>query len=800
MKTHQKCCSALLLALCLLAGVCGLTACGQKPPEESRAEPLGGAAYTAGMIRCELPLSEVTALCAVGDTLYAAGRVLEETGEGEMSYGFSTSVSGMESGEDGGLVYSSDLGRPALFRLNPDTGEAEELTGYAPVPVENGDVSIADLVPGADGTLWALEEASVALDFSGGEFTFTGEDLADLGAPLSRRWRKLDTDGAELCALDVTDLASQLGAERVAGMTVDQQDRLWAATGAGAAVLDASGRTLFTLPDPNLSGTLVPLEDGAGILTADGGALRTADPETQAWASDCSLTGAVGRLYAGGGDYAFCYDSGDSLYAFPRDGREGERLFSWSGAGVDRGEVAGFALLPDGRGAALLARGDGWPPSWELALLAPSEGGDREERTVLTLATLGLDSGTRSRILDFNRSSSKYRIDIRDYSELNTSDDPAAGLTRLNTEIAAGNIPDLLDASGDIPIRQYGARGVLEDLWPYIEKDPELGREGVMERVLQAAGTGGALYRVFSTFTIESAAGDPAVVGERTGWTLAELREALAKLPEGASVLGAGVTRASMLDTLLSQNLDKYLDWSTGTARFDTPAFLDLLAFCASFPADRDPFGAADADDRYAAVSAGEQLLLPAVLNDFSGVQLYKELFGGEAAFVGYPGDGGCGSSFSVGNGLAMSGTCRDKEGAWSFLRTLLLPVDEDFYGAFPVNRESFERMRRESMEPEYVTDENGELYLDERGEPVLQGMGMWMLDGRIIEMHPVTQAECDQVMALYERIDSVTGTDEHVRAIVQECAAAYFAGDRTAEETAAAIQSRVVLYMNEQL
>ena len=78
--------------------------------------------------------------------------------------------------------------------------------------------------------------------------------------------------------------------------------------------------------------------------------------------------------------------------------------------------------------------------------------------------------------------------------------------------------------------------------------------------------------------------------------------------------------------------------------------------------------------------------------------------------------------------------------------------------------------------------------------------MGTVFINNRAIEMHPATQAECDQVMALYESIDTVTGTDEHVWSIVQECTAAYFAGDKSAEETAKAIQSRVVLYMNEQL
>ena len=53
--------------------------------------------------------------------------------------------------------------------------------------------------------------------------------------------------------------------------------------------------------------------------------------------------------------------------------------------------------------------------------------------------------------------------------------------------------------------------------------------------------------------------------------------------------------------------------------------------------------------------------------------------------------------------------------------------------------------------------------------------------------------------MALYEAADSLVSRDENIWAIVREQAGACFAGDRTAEEAARAIQSRVELYLNEQ-
>ena len=64
---------------------------------------------------------------------------------------------------------------------------------------------------------------------------------------------------------------------------------------------------------------------------------------------------------------------------------------------------------------------------------------------------------------------------------------------------------------------------------------------------------------------------------------------------------------------------------------------------------------------------------------------------------------------------------------------------------------------------------------------------------------YAVTQEEYDQLMALYSAIDKVYRWDRNLADIVTGEAGAYFAGDRSLDETAALIQSRASLYVNEQ-
>lgn len=61
------------------------------------------------------------------------------------------------------------------------------------------------------------------------------------------------------------------------------------------------------------------------------------------------------------------------------------------------------------------------------------------------------------------------------------------------------------------------------------------------------------------------------------------------------------------------------------------------------------------------------------------------------------------------------------------------------------------------------------------------------------------TQDHYDTLMMLYNSIDRVDDFDYTINAIIAEVARPFFAGDKSAEETAKLIQGRVQLYLDEQ-
>ena len=67
------------------------------------------------------------------------------------------------------------------------------------------------------------------------------------------------------------------------------------------------------------------------------------------------------------------------------------------------------------------------------------------------------------------------------------------------------------------------------------------------------------------------------------------------------------------------------------------------------------------------------------------------------------------------------------------------------------------------------------------------------------VEIKPSTQEDVDQVKDLVENTTAVYGAaSEEVTNIINEEAAAYFSGQKSAEEVAKIIQSRMQVYLSE--
>lgn len=796
--------AALLQAAVLLLG---LAACSnnanQTEQDEQEGQPQYAYQTTFSPINFDasLNVSYINGLCISGDTMYFAANCV--VGQQEDV----NPVTGEANLDENGQPLMYDVYEPRLFRMDTETQETTMLEGYKPPQVPEGmqgAASINSITAGTDGTIWINEQMytyayNVPEDFDPNtddiwQYYQEGENIS--------RYLQLDADGN---TLDTRELSADGG--YVNNVYIDDQGYFYSTDWSSVTIFDSDGTQLANLPVENGINNLVKLNDGkvyASLWKTEGDssyiALTRVDPETKSFSEEeMRIPSSAYNIYPGNEKYRFLYDINGTVYGYNEATGEGERLFAWLDCDINSDSISQFSVRADGTILALESQysEEQMRNTYNIITIKQVDASTVPQKETLTLACMYLDWSLKSEIVEFNRSQDKVRIQVVDYSQYNTDDNYQAGLQKLGTEILSGKVPDILSTSG-LPMDQYAGKGIFLDLWPLIDADTELGgREGLMTHLFDAMSMDGKLYQVVSTFSIDTVAGRTDVVGDRTSWTLQELQEARAAMGDNVSIFGESDTKADILYTCVAHGADSFIDWANKTCNFDSQEFIDMLNFANSFPKEFDweNYDWETSESEYSRLHSGKQMLTRAYVYSFDDVQYQKALHGGDITFIGYPTTTGNGSSFNIGNGLAISAACKNPDAAWSFVRIYLTEEFQTKNGMwqFPTNKNAFEKYKEDSMKQEYTTD-------PETGEQIpVSNHSYGFSDGTEIQVYAMTQEEYDSFLRLYESCNSVTAYNQEISNIISEETAAFFDGQKTAEETASLIQNRISLYISEQ-
>ena len=750
-------------------------------------------------------------------------------------------VSGTEKETDPatGEEWEYDVYATGLYSVNEDGTDLKKLENYEPTPIPEGfegNASINMMTVDDQGNVWVLENLYTYYfdtpenggENSGGDYEILPADAggaeataevktayADASGTVDDKWnyyvegeqkyyvRKLDTTGAELQRIDASDMKSADSENfYISQMNVDSAGNIYLSSDTSIYVLDNSGGKLFTLEPEGWLNGLTRLADGriAAMFydeSSGGNKLSAIDVAAKDLGESYDAPMNAYGFYPGTGDYDLYYSTDINFFGYNIKTGESVNLFNWINCDVDGNYVSNIRPLDDGRFVGFYHDGDTGEGGTQIIVMTKTDASQVAEKTILSYACMYLDWNVRRQILKFNKSNEEYRIEVEDYSQYNTEEDYTAGLKKLTTEILTGKIPDIIDTN-QMPVSQMAAKGILEDLWPYIDEDSELGgRDVLMTQVFSAYEREGKLYQIFPNFSISTVMGATSLVGEEMGWTLDELYETLQSMPEGAEVFSQSSTKAEVLSYCCTMMLDGLVNWETGECRFDSDEFKSILKFTDLFQKEFDWENfdqEGDYESDYSRLSSGKQMLLYSAISDFQSFQMYKAMFGGAVTYKGFPTGEGNGSAFSLsGASLAMSSACKDKDGAWQFMREILTEnYQADNTWSFPTNKAAFEKMMNTAMTPEYNID-------PETGEKTEISKGNWGWDELNVEIYAMTQEEADQIMELINTTNRVYSYDESIYEIINQEAAAYFDGKKTVDDVAKNIQSRVSLYVNEQ-
>lgn len=784
-------------------------------------------AYQAEYYDLPAEINWLNRLCAIGDKLYYTASIAD--GDQTETYTYTD-----ENGEEVTEEYTYTNYRDALFTTDLTDGTTTELEAYQSPSAgdESGSVSLSSLKADPDGTLWVLATAYSSVtnlpeDFdpeTDDEWIYTESTNTTILQHITAEGETIEQFSIELPKPEDQDWYNELS-EFIVG-----KDMIYGSDWQFVYMIDKKGNVLSSLDMSEQGGNLVQLSgDQIGITMYDyDQAAATGsyyfvpiDPATNQLSTEkIKLNADAWSIFPGDDVYDFYYEGNGNIFGYNMTEQKKEKVVDWMECDIDSNDMNGYFMLADGRVAAVLSH---WNSSTnensiELVVLNRVEASQVQNKTILTLACMGVDWDLRSRIVEYNKQSKDTRIVVKDYSEFSTDEDYLAGLTKLNTEIISGVIPDMFWTIG-LPMQRYAAKGIVADLYPLIDADERFTRDSFLPQILKAQEIDGKLYELPQSFHISTAYGLKRVVDEYDTWTMDDLADAMSKLREDATVFDKYYTRDTVLLECIARNISNYVDWQNADAHFDSESFIKLLEFANSFPEEYNweeeegPVAYEDAAYESTAdrMKSGKQLLSTATIYSFE--DYIWTFYGGEFSFIGYPmEDGSYGSSFSVDGAMAISTACQTPELAWDFIASMMTEDAQKERGDFPVNKAAFDAKIEAVMTEEYYTDENGEpMDWDGDGEPDKMPKGSYQIaepnwddpnfnyDDYYVEVYALTQDEVNVILDVIDRTTSIMSYDMNILNIIQEDAAAYFAGDKSAEDVAREIQSQVKLYIMEQ-
>ena len=527
-------------------------------------------------------------------------------------------------------------------------------------------------------------------------------------------------------------------------------------------LFDRDGNEQGVIPHPEWSGTL--LEGSTGALyyveQGDRGGGSVSRVETQTAALTPLFDYPTGYLCAGDEISPLLLMQSDGIYRLDENG-ETAPLVIWAECGLALSGVMSVEAEADG---CYLVRG----VSFEAMRLTPAQPAEIKPRTRLKLAAMGSYGSLATEVAGFNARSADICVELVDLTEGGLTD--AEALTRLSTQLVAGEGPDMLAfRNGALSPFPYLRKGMLRDLEQDVEADPDIDLDDIWTAGPIRRDCGG-LYMLAADFSVETRLGLKETFGDADGWSF-DAYLALARATPPDRMVMYNLTREYFFREAVSRYLRQTMDWRAGTCDFESPDFIRLLEACRDMrETPEDPNNMVFGSNLMADGFMATELVM---LNRVTDLARSTRRVGKPISVIGFPTpDGSCGTDMGM-NPVGVLTTTKHPAACWAFLKDWLLhPSAIPAYD--PLLREDFLEAKSDAPKVE-------EGFFDTSLTP------------------PLTDAEEQSFYHLLEAIEHTTLCDETAMGIIREEAAGFFAGQRGTEETARLIQSRMSLYISEQ-
>ncbi len=411
----------------------------------------------------------------------------------------------------------------------------------------------------------------------------------------------------------------------------------------------------------------------------------------------------------------------------------------------------------------------------EFIVANPTDPADVPERITLTVATMYTSQDLVDKVVEFNQTNTEYRIEIKSY--VDTIDDYETALTNMQNDITAGNVPDIVVVSNGFPWQNWSKKGIFTNLYPLMETDGEFSKDDILDNVKTAMEIDGSLYVMPIGFAINTYMANANYAKDVEDLSPQNIMELESKLQPGSHVLSYEA-RPMLMQLMIYSNMSYYVDYTTGECNFDSEEFQAVLEWIKTKPVEYDYEAEGSIPE---GMQNGTILFHDVYVSNVTDYQFNRYLFGGDVVCLGVNGKES--NLFNLGdNAYAISEDCEHKEAAWQFVKMFWDKEYQtsDMFWSIPVTKEGYEHL----------------LYSAQH----MNGAHSYGWDDVEVDIVDATDEEIAEFKALVESATVPYLEDTMIRTIIEEETAPFFEGQKSAAEVSAIIQSRVEIYLKENM
>jgi hypothetical protein len=501
-------------------------------------------------------------------------------------------------------------------------------------------------------------------------------------------------------------------------------------------------------------------------------------------------------LYSSNDDaFLYCYTTATGLYGVcvnEEGAAESKEVINWLNSDISPNLMGSMVLL--GKDKVFCSVQEPYIGGTMTAIWRRVPADEIVKKPLITIGYANggnFGSDAHEYALEFNKASDEYRVQIIDYQAVSGGLYGEELKLFINTQFAAGDIPDVLLLNEyELLGKDYENKNLFLDLYTYLDNDDTFSRDSFLKSALRAGEVDGALQRLIYSFKAETLDGKAETFRGMRGWGISDYLDVAENLSDGVKII-QDETRKNVYDTIIVHGMNEFIDFEKGACSFDGDLFMRLLNYLASLPSESDR--QYTEKGQWKELREGTTLIDPVTLQAAIYYTAERVIFGtDELEFVGFPG-GGEKINPAMTYTISAQSEKEKQDGAWAFIKFVFeREYRPSFFtpDRFLSTYTEYNKMREQEMKRFYNV-------LPERG----YGWSLYeMTEADLMGGTQVTisQDDSDEVRAYLESIVPLPTIDKKVYEIIGEEMQYFFADAKTAEETAKIIQSRVSIYLSE--